>query len=90
LLGYFRLALFDGTGIASFGARVKEQPQSKGMESYFENLHTQVLSLKHQAPTSVARGFLTDDARRPVLIDNVRLFDADAGRLPVYSVCLAL
>ncbi len=52
----------------------------EGYEEHFKTLRKMQEGASEQAALSVARRFLTEDARRPLLIDNVRLFDAEAGR----------
>ncbi len=52
----------------------------EGYQEHFKTLRKMQDEASQQAATSVARRFLTEDARRPLLIDNVRLFDAEAGR----------
>jgi imidazolonepropionase-like amidohydrolase len=51
----------------------------EGYEEHFQALREMQEQSAKQAAATIARRFLTEDARRPLLIDNVRLFDADAG-----------
>jgi len=52
----------------------------EGYQEHFKTMRKMQEEAAQQAATSVARRFLTEDARRPLLVDNVRLFDAEAGR----------
>ncbi|MEJ2385191.1 MAG: amidohydrolase family protein [Xanthomonadales bacterium] len=52
----------------------------EGYQEHFKAMRQMQEEASRQAATSVARRFLTEDARRPLLVDNVRLFDAEAGR----------
>ena len=51
----------------------------EGYQEHFQSMRDMQEKAAKQAATTVARRFLTEDARRPLLIDNVRLFDAEAG-----------
>lgn len=50
-----------------------------GYQEHFQAMKSMQEKASNEAAVTVARRFLTEDARRPVLIDNVKLFDADAG-----------
>lgn len=50
-----------------------------GYQEHFQAMKSMQEKASNEAAVGVARRFLTEDARRPVLIDNVKLFDADAG-----------
>ena len=50
-----------------------------GYQEHFQAMKAMQEKASNEAAVTVARRFLTADARRPVLIDNVKLFDADAG-----------
>ncbi|MDX1698609.1 MAG: hypothetical protein R3308_10000, partial [Thiohalobacterales bacterium] len=52
----------------------------EGYQEHFKKMRAMQEAAAEEAATAVARRFLTEDARRPLLIDNVRLFDADNGR----------
>ena len=52
----------------------------EGYQEHFKTMRKMQVEAAQQAATTVARRFLTEDARRPLLVDNVRLFDAEAGR----------
>jgi imidazolonepropionase-like amidohydrolase len=51
----------------------------EGYQEHFQAMKAMQEKASKEAAVAVARRFLTEDARRPVLIDNVKLFDADAG-----------
>ena len=47
----------------------------EGYQEHFKTMRKMQEEASQQAAMSVAKRFLTEDARRPLLIDNVRLFD---------------
>ena len=51
----------------------------EGYQEHYQTMKSMQEKASNEASVTVARRFLTEDARRPLLIDNVRLFDADAG-----------
>ena len=51
----------------------------EGYQEHFQAMKSMQEKASNEASVTVARRFLTEDARRPLLIDNVTLFDADAG-----------
>jgi imidazolonepropionase-like amidohydrolase len=51
----------------------------EGYEEHFEQLRKVQEDAADRASEAVAARFLTEDARAPLLIDNVRLFDAEKG-----------
>ena len=51
----------------------------EGYQEHFQAMKAMQEKASKEAAVAVARRFLTGDARRPVLIDNVKLFDANAG-----------
>jgi len=51
----------------------------EGYQEHFQTMKSMQEKASNEASVTVARRFLTEDARRPLLIDNVSLFDADAG-----------
>jgi imidazolonepropionase-like amidohydrolase len=52
----------------------------EGYQEHFQAMKAMQEKAANEAAIAVARRFLTEDARRPLLIDNVRLFDADTGQ----------
>lgn len=51
----------------------------EGYEEHFQAMRAMQDQAAKQAAVGVAQRFLTEEARRPLLIDNVKLFDADKG-----------
>jgi imidazolonepropionase-like amidohydrolase len=51
----------------------------EGYQEHFQAMKAMQEKASNEAAATVARRFLTEEARRPLLIDNVTLFDADAG-----------
>jgi imidazolonepropionase-like amidohydrolase len=51
----------------------------EGYQEHFKTMRAMQEKASKQDAATVARRFLTEDARRPLLIDNVQLFDADKG-----------
>ena len=51
----------------------------EGYQEHFKAMRAMQEAAAKEAAATVARRFLNEDARRPLLIDNVRLFDADTG-----------
>jgi imidazolonepropionase-like amidohydrolase len=51
----------------------------EGYQEHFKEMREMQEKAAKAETAALAKRFLTEDARRPLLIDNVRLFDADAG-----------